>query len=188
MLATLRALILAPALAASFAVAPVAQAASWSLTFNAAQPQIAVPERPWPGPRPQAGIAGCYQLQGRIYGPYRMSFCLDRRNSFYEVRGGGLTCEAGLNWWPSRNGATIQLQRARCGRGQAWTADTLECRIAGFPGYPGGPGNWGNGGYGQNQFSPQIAVPDHGGAQTLNCTYYPAVRGYPVRQFTARRV
>lgn len=181
----IRTLVLAPVLAASFMALP-AQAQYWPAQGNP-QPNIAVPENP----QPNRGLNGCYRLDSRIYGPYRVSFCLQNRSSSYEVRGGGLHCEAGLTWFPTRNGATIQLNRARnCGRGMNWTADTIECRIAGRP------GNW-NPGWGNpwNQRNdgdvrPNIAVPDDRGGtvRALNCTYYPAVRGYPPRQVTAVRV
>jgi hypothetical protein len=180
----IRTLVLAPVLAASFMSVP-AQAQYWPTQGNP-QPNIAVPDRP----QPNQGLNGCYRLDSRIYGPYRVSFCLQNRNSSYEVQGGGLNCEAGLTWFPTRNGATIQLNRARsCGRGMSWTADTIECRVAGRPGFPGWGNPWGQQGPRNNQMQPNIAVPENPGAvRSLNCTYYPAVRGYPPRQVTAVRV
>ena len=42
-------------------------------------------------------FTGCYQVQQRLYGPYRMTFCLEQRGT-YTVRGGGVRCDGRLTW------------------------------------------------------------------------------------------
>ncbi|MDB5536020.1 MAG: hypothetical protein JWQ65_895 [Devosia sp.] len=45
-------------------------------------------------------LAGCYRVTERLYGPYRMDFCLEQRGT-YTVTGGGVRC----------NGASTGLLR-----------------------------------------------------------------------------
>lgn len=122
--------------------------------------QVAVPED---GGRSR----DCYQFQERIYGPYRMAFCLNSRNGGrYRVMDGDLDCRAELTWsQAARNRIRIDLTRATCGAGMAWSADTLICRT-------------GDAGRASDAMAPQVAVPDHGGRDALVCRYLPSERGF----------
>lgn len=115
-------------------------------------------------------FTGCYQVQQRLYGPYRMSFCLEQRGT-YSVRGGGVRCEGRLNWSAKGRDININLQRTSCGNGVAWSADRLTCR----------------GGNLLPAFLARIIVPDLPVLQTLRCTYTPSVRNEKPVQITARR-
>lgn len=71
--------------------------------------------------------SGCYRAVGRIYDSYRFEFCLKRRGT-YTVTGGGLRCEGRLRWELSGPGVDVDLRRTSCGRGKAWSADSMWCR------------------------------------------------------------
>ena len=100
---------LAAAAAMIATLAPAGFASAQTMT-----PQIAVP-----APGGGGGIQGCYRVSHTIYGPYRMSFCLNRgRAGTYQVTGGGLNCNGGLDWYDQNNGRVeIDLHRSRCGSG-----------------------------------------------------------------------
>jgi hypothetical protein len=115
-------------------------------------------------------FTGCYQVQQRLYGPYRMSFCLEQRGT-YSVRGGGVRCDGRLNWSAKGRDININLQRTSCGNGVAWSADRMTCR----------------GGNLLPAFLARIIVPDLPVLQTLRCTYTPSVRKEKPVQITARR-
>lgn len=140
-----------------------------------AVPNIAVPDR-------GGALDGCYRIDRALYGPYRMTFCLDDRDGSYRVTGGGLNCRGDLDAYRSGpRRVDIQLKRSQCGRGTAWTADALSCQatgpVYGLPRPFNGKGP-----------SPKIAVPDFPDRlQQLRCTYDPAVRGYPTIQVIARK-
>jgi hypothetical protein len=141
-------------------------------------PKIAVPDRPNIAVPDRNFINGCYSITQRVYGPYRVSFCLNDQRGTYRVTGGGLDCRGGLS--ASRVGplgVNISLRYAQCGRGMAWTADKISCRATPFP-FPQRP-------FRQGGMQPNIAVPDFRGE--LRCTYDPAVRGYPTIQVRAAR-
>jgi hypothetical protein len=143
-------------------------------------PQIVIPENPGGGPD-----AGCYQVQGDLYGPYSMSFCLGNSNSekTYNVSGGGLDCNGRLDWYRSGSGRLqINLREADCTRGQLWSADTMTCNFGNI----GGPVPLSGGGEG---IQPQVVIPDRPNyGNVLRCTYDPSVEGYPTTQITARRI
>ncbi len=129
--------------------------------------QVVVPDRGG------GKIAGCYRVQGPLYGPYRMTFCLDAGDS-YQVTGGGLNCRAGLDWRRAGPGRVeIDLAYARCGKGAGWSADSLSCRVA----------NTGGGA------QAEVVVPDRPGtAEQLRCRYLPSERGFAPVSVAARRV
>ncbi len=151
-------------------------------------PQIAVPSPGGGGGGGGFGYQGCYSLNGPIYGPYYVNFCLQAWGGSYTVNGGGLNCRGGLNWSRTGDGVHINLQRSECGAGTAWTADSLSCRSEGgnfpFPNPFAG---------GKNQ--PRIAVPSPNlpvpiplpCGSTLRCTYIPTVAGYQPVSVQARR-
>ena len=84
------------------------------------------------GARSPYGRSGERLLPGEPepVGPYRLTFCLDRRGT-YTVRGGGLNCDGRLDWRTAGRNIHIDLRRASCGRGQAWERASIECRSAG---------------------------------------------------------
>jgi len=133
--------------------------------------KVVVPDRPGGGGG--IGLGGCYQVAERLYGPYSMSFCLTGRGS-YKVTGGGLACNGSLSWSTSGRNINIQLRRSTCGRGKAWSADSMSCTFVGFLG----------------AVLPKVVVPDRPGLPgfgDLRCTYKPSVPTYRPVQIRARR-
>ncbi len=116
-------------------------------------------------------FAGCYQVQQHLYGPYRMTFCLEQRGT-YTVRGGGVRCDGRLNWSASGRDINVNLRRTSCGNGVAWSADRMTCR----------------GGALLPAFLARIIVPDLPVLQVLRCTYTPSVKKEKPVQISARRV
>src|SRR5215471_4378081 len=64
-----------------------------------------VPTVPVSGPEvmmpipPQHGITGCWTSDGRLYGDYRLSFCIQPYGAAtYTISGNGLRCHAALGW------------------------------------------------------------------------------------------
>lgn len=72
-------------------------------------------------------VTGCYRSLGRIYDNYRLEFCLKDRGT-YKVTGGNVRCEGRLDWRVDGIGIQAKLRRTSCGRGVAWSADTMWCR------------------------------------------------------------
>lgn len=139
-------------------------------------PRIAVPAPGNPPPQ-QAAYDGCYNINHDLFGPYRMSFCLNRYGSGqYQVTGGGLSCNGQLNWRDAGGEARIDIHYSWCGRGVGWSADTMVCSPL-QPQWPQHnpaqtPGVW-------NGPNARIAVPvPVPVSQDLRCSYYPGVRGY----------
>lgn len=167
-LATLKGLVAAAATVASIGIVNAGQV----------EPKIAVPS---PG---SAGIQGCWSADRMLYGPYQLSFCLDRFGGSYRVTGGGLNCRAELTWWKGWNGYRFAMERAECGRGTDWTADSFTCVVKVEPVY-----------YNRNTeddggLEPKIAVPSPSPdpeTMKLDCRYKPSVFGYPAKRFAAYR-
>ena len=127
-----------------------------------------------------ARFTGCYNVAQRLYGPYRMTFCLEQRGS-YTVTGGGVTCNGRLNWSASGRTIEVDLSRTSCGNGVAWTADSMSCQGTGlFPGSGAGSiiGN----------AVAKVIAPNMPTINGLSCTYYPNARGEQRTQITARRM
>lgn len=124
------------------------------------EPLVVVPEHP-------GGVAvnGCFRATQDLFGPYRLTFCLERRGT-YQVRGGGLRCDGGLTRRVVGRDIIVDLQRSSCGRGRAWDAATMECHHTG--------------GLLRRLVVPQLS--------NLRCTYFPSVRGISPRTFMARRL
>lgn len=126
---------------------------------------VVVPDHP-------GGVAvnGCFRANQNLFGPYRLTFCLERRGT-YQVRGGGLSCDGRLQWHTSGRDIFIDLERSSCGRGRAWEAAHMDCRHTG------------------NVFSQIIGraagIPM---LQSLRCNYFPSVPGVGRRTFTANRI
>lgn len=131
----------------------------------AQEPFVVVPEHP-------GGVAvnGCFRANQNLFGPYRLTFCLERRGT-YNVRGGGLNCDGRLHWSTSGRDIFIDLERSSCGRGRAWEAAHMDCRHTG------------------NIFTQIVGraagIPV---LQTLRCNYFPSVPGVGRRTFTATRM
>lgn len=70
-----------------------------------------------------ARFAGCYSVAQRLY----MEFCLDQRGT-YTVTGGGVTCNGRLDWSARGRDVNVDLRRTACGKGVAWSADSMTCR------------------------------------------------------------
>ena len=126
----------------------------------AQETMVVVPDHPGGG----VVVNGCFRATQNLFGPYRLTFCLERRGT-YEVRGGGLRCDGRLTHRGIGRDIHIELQRATCGRGRAWEAASIECRHSG-------------------RLLLSLAIPR---LSTLSCTYFPSVRGVNSRTFTARR-
>lgn len=90
----------------------------------AAEPEIRVIVPEVPG---GVIVSNCYRAVGRIYDGYTFSFCLKQRAT-YSVRGNGVRCEGRLNWDVKGILVQAELRRTSCGRGVAWSADTMVCR------------------------------------------------------------
>jgi hypothetical protein len=115
------------------------------------------------------GVDGCWRADRLLYGPYRLTFCMDRHGSGrYSIRGGNLYCDAGLSWYADRGTLRVAMQRARCGPFTDWTADRITCHVT----------------YADAHSGHRVAVPSRG---ELRCVYRPAVPGYPRTDFSAYR-
>lgn len=150
------------AVAGALGLASLAGAAS----AQDANARVVVPDVPG-----GADFAGCYRVQGPLYGPYQMTFCLKQRGT-YTVTGGGIKCNGRLDWDSNGRQIDIDLRRSSCGNGVAWSADSLSCRPGGIFGGA----------------VPFVVVPDVPVLQTLRCTYFPAAPGYRDTRITARRI
>ncbi|MGV3492003.1 MAG: hypothetical protein ACO1OG_11845 [Devosia sp.] len=126
-----------------------------------------------------ARFTGCYTVNQRLYGPYRMSFCLEQRGT-YTVRGGGVTCNGRLDWDVSGRTIEVDLRRTSCGNGVAWSADSMSCT---------GTSLFGGKGIGAaiGQALAKVIVPNVPTIRGLSCTYYPDARGEKPTKITADR-
>ena len=154
----LRSLVLALGLAVS-SVAPVL---AQDIT-----PMVLVPEHPGGG----VPVEGCFRANENLFGPYRLTFCLERRGT-YEVRGGGIRCDGRLTGRTSGRDILIDLQRASCGRGRAWEEASIDCRHFGSL---------------LGRALGRLILGDTPRLSALRCTYHPTVRGVSSRTFTANR-
>lgn len=112
------------------------------------------------------GVSGCYRANQPLYGPYILTFCLERRGT-YEIRGGGVRCDGRLTWRTSGRDVLVDIQRTSCGGGVAWEAATMDCRPTGRSLGPIG----------------QLLR-----LAAMRCTYRPTVRHMGPRVFTANRL
>lgn len=160
-----------PAAIAAFLLGAMVAAPALAQDMNAT---VIVPDAPG-----GARFAGCYSVAQRLYGPYRMEFCLEQRGS-YRVTGGGVTCNGRLDWSARGRDIDIDLSRSSCGNGVAWSADSMTCQ---------GSGLFGKGVAGAiGDALAKVIVPNVPTISALRCTYYPAVRGEKPTDITARRV
>ena len=116
-------------------------------------------------------LSGCYRVTQRLYGPYRMDFCLEQRGT-YTVTGGGVRCNGRLDWNARGRDVSVNLRRSSCGNGVAWSADRMSCRGSGiFAGILG-----------------RIIVPDLPVLGALRCTYTPTAGNQRPVSIVARRI
>jgi hypothetical protein len=117
-----------------------------------------------------ARFSGCYRATEDLFGPYRLTFCLERQGT-YRVRGGA-RCDGTLNWDVSGRDIRVRIHRTSCGHGVAWARATMTCRgttlLRGTIG----------------RIIERVLVPELSG---LRCTYHPTVRGWRDTTFNARR-
>ncbi|MFO1170799.1 MAG: hypothetical protein U1E49_07480 [Hyphomicrobiaceae bacterium] len=119
-----------------------------------------------------SGLGGCWTADRELYGPYQLSFCIEADGSgTYQVTGGKLDCSANLEWNENKASFRFDMDRATCGNGTDWTADSFTCLVSIDP------------------VAPQIAAPAEDAETTnrLDCTYNPAVAGYKTERFDALR-
>ena len=134
-----------------------------------------VPTAPVSGPNvmmpipSQHGITGCWTSDGRLYGDYRLSFCVQRYGvATYTISGNGLHCHAALGWQENWGSYGFAMRRTTCGEGMGWSPDTFSCVLrAGWDGWP-------------------IGVMPVERAR-LACNYRPSVFGYGPTSFSAHR-
>ena len=126
---------------------------------------VVVPDHPQGIP-----VNGCFRATQNLFGPYRLTFCLERRGT-YQVRGGGLMCDGRLFWHTAGRDIFIDLERASCGRGRAWEEASIDCRHS---------GNLLTQGLGRAAGIPLL--------NSLRCTYHPSVPNVSRRNFTAVRI
>jgi hypothetical protein len=115
-----------------------------------------------------ARFNGCWRATQDLFGPYRLTFCLERRGT-YRIRG-DIRCDGTLNWDVSGRDIRVRLHRTSCGRGVAWERATMTCRGTSIRGTLGRIAR---------ALVPELAE--------LRCTYHPTVRGWRDRTFNARR-
>ncbi|MEI9899687.1 MAG: hypothetical protein WDN31_05525 [Hyphomicrobium sp.] len=169
----MRLLNLARAAAATLGLALGMMSAALPVAAQDMNTMVIVPDAPG-----GAAVAGCYSVSQRLYGPYRMDFCLQQRGT-YTVRGGGVTCNGRLNWRARGGTIEVDLDRTSCGNGVAWSADTMDCKPNRI--FGDGPASIIG-----DVFS-KIIVPDRPTVNSLTCTYYPDARGEQPTTITARR-
>lgn len=165
----------AAALALTFLIA-----ASSASIAQTSESRVVVPDAP-----SGAFVAGCYKVDRNLYGPYRLTFCLERRGT-YTVRGGGLVCDGRLTWKASRGEVTIALRRQSCNRNLAWAEADIVCRPRGLVSVVLDELILDL--LGSKSKKPRVVVPDRPTVGKLTCTYYPTVAGARNREFFARRV
>lgn len=168
-----RALVLLLVLAAALALM------SARLIAQTPDARVVVPDLPG-----GAVVAGCYQADRGLYGPYPLTFCLAGKGS-YKVRGDGLRCDGRLNWRTEGRDVAIRLLRQSCNRGLAWAEGNVTCRprslldviLSELLKDGAGPAQG------------RVVVPDAPPAvRMLRCTYTPTVKGQPKLTFVARRL
>jgi len=134
-----------------------------------------VPTAPVSGPEvmmpipSQHGITGCWMSDGRLYGDYRLSFCIQPYGAAtYTISGNGLHCHAALGWQENWGSYGFAMRRTTCGEGMDWSPDTFSCVLkTSWNGWPIG------------------AMPVE--RARLACSYRPSVFGYGPTSFSAHR-
>lgn len=143
--------------------------------------RVVVPDAP-----KGAVISGCYRADRPLYGPYKLTFCVERgRRGGYSVQGPNLTCNGRLGWAMEKDVIVVDLRRQSCNNNRAWAAAEIRCKPRGLLSVildelirdlTRGGGDRG-----------RVVVPDRPTIGRLNCTYYPTVAGIGNRQFFANR-
>jgi hypothetical protein len=147
--------------------------ASMSAPAVGQEPFVVVPDAPG-----GARVTGCYRADRDLFGPNRLTFCLERRGT-YRVRG-GVHCDGTLTWNVNGNDITVNLNRTSCRNGVAWERARMACRATGslLGAIIGGV---------VRELAPRVPVPSRPSVSALRCTYMPSVRGYRDTTFIANR-
>ena len=147
----------------SLLLAAVLALASPAAAEQDIEARVIVPDAPG-----GARFSGCYRATEDLFGPFRLTFCLERRGT-YRIRG-DIRCDGTLNWEVSGRDIHVRIHRTSCGRGVAWERATMTCRGTNIRGTLGRIA--------------RVLVPE---LTELRCTYHPTVRGWRDRHFNARR-
>lgn len=165
-------------------MAMAAIAASVLFAFGAAaqtdgpQARVIVPDVPG-----GAEVGGCYRADRDLYGPYRLTMCLERKGTYF-VRGNGIRCDGRMTWTTKGRDVHMTLKRQSCNQGVAWAEARVVCRprsaldviLSEL--------------FGNSRKDPQgrVIVPDVPKVKSFRCTYDPSVPGKPNRSFVANRI
>ena len=130
-----------------------------------------------------AEVGGCYRADRDLYGPYRLTMCLDRKGS-YSVRGGNIRCDGKMVWKTEGRDVRMTLKRVSCNRGVAWAEGRVTCRprstldiiLSEL--------------FGKKRTDAQgrVIVPDAPKVKSFRCTYTPTVKGESAKTFVANRL
>lgn len=164
----------------AFRLAVVLALAGTSALGQSSEARVVVPDAPG-----GAFVAGCYRADRVLFGPYRLTLCLERRGT-YAVRGGGLECDGRLSWRASDGTVTIDLRRQSCNQRRAWAEARILCRPRGLVSLI--LEDLLRELSGDSRRSPRVVVPDRPTIGRLACTYTPSVAGVRPRDFFANRL
>jgi len=128
-----------------------------------------------------AVVGGCYRADRPLYGPYALSFCLERKG-VYQVRGGGTRCTGRLDWQAAGRDVKLHLRKQSCGGGRAWAEANVTCRprslldmiLSELLRK-------------KQKQEGRVMIDDLPVVSSLRCTYYPTVRGEERVSFIAKR-
>lgn len=129
-----------------------------------------------------AVVTGCYKADRGLYGPYAVSFCLQRKGT-YAVRGEGLKCDGRLTWATRGRDVKITVNRARCNGNRAWAEASITCKprsaldliLSDLLDK-------------RKDTSGRVLVPAPTQVRTLRCVYTPTVAGNRPASFVANRL
>lgn len=135
-----------------------------------------------------SGLGGCWSADHELYGPYQLSFCVEANGTgTYHVTGGKLDCNSTLAWSESHASFSFEMDRAGCGNGTDWTADSFTCLVSIDPVEPADPADPADTDD-DEAVAPQIAAPaESDQTNRLDCTYVPSVAGFKSERFDAIR-
>lgn len=153
-------------------------AAPVALQAEEAKTRVMVPDSP-----NGAYVDGCYRADRGLYGPYRLTFCLQRKGT-YAIRATGVACDGRLTWRAEGRDVFIDLKRQSCHNGQAWSAGSISCRPRSLLDLILSE-------LLDKQTDPKtgrVMVPDTPQVRQMRCTYLPSVPGKPRLTFVAKHL
>ncbi len=152
-----------------------------ALASIAQEARVVIPDAP-----SGAFISGCYRADRALYGPYALTFCVDRgKRGSYSVQGPRLRCDGRLTWKSEDRGLTVSLRRQSCNLGKAWAAAEIQCRPQSLLSAILNEILRDLARNGEDKS--RVVVPDRPTIGRLNCRYFPTVAGVSDRQFFANR-